>query len=570
MKDYGRNDRDGRLKLEKKKKRKFEVIIKTATHGIYSDFTPMKVAKKVTSDLVGKKKQIIFHLREKGKSGKIYGAYIGNIQDGKVVVRIHKMSGGEMGCVFNRITPNNFKVDKSDFDNPPKIAITKFCVTKATIIFFCTDGQPFLEKKGNKYYTHAIYREGKQVLLKKLSNDEKKDELIATPITIEDIALGNIHELKRILGEIKTAIEIKRKELKKDNIAKEIYDAINQYLNQISEQQVPSLIKKEPIPIYKMAPHMIQRELNKVVNFRNTRYASHPKPTLSPELNINNDLIKLYICPIGESSIQEFKVSSLSEIFFGFDIDLLKTQPPPVKLYYKYSYRDENFYQLVKDEKEKLDEREIKISDVSYYDLLCLYEFAKGKNDDLYKRLSEKISSYKNPNITISLSEDPFNPLENKNFNKKQARVNTNIGKTKKTYGRKTYYFFGKNTENKNRYKYACYRDGDEVFYFEIGNPKQKIKLMDLQDKEALEDLKSFIILRRMKNPDDLKFGEEVIKKATQRIGELKFKEIKDKSTQYPQSIQFKQSTQSTQSTQFMQSKLTTPLPTSPPPKKLK
>ena len=83
MKEYGR---DGRLKPEKKKKRKFEVIVNTATHGIYSDFTPMKVAKKVTSELVGKKKQIIFHLREKGKSGKTYG-YIGNIRDGKVVVR---------------------------------------------------------------------------------------------------------------------------------------------------------------------------------------------------------------------------------------------------------------------------------------------------------------------------------------------------------------------------------------------------------------------------------------------------------------------------------------------------
>ena len=52
----------------------------TATQGIYSDFTPMKVAKKVTSELVGKKKQIIFHLREKGKSGKniwLYWEYSG-------------------------------------------------------------------------------------------------------------------------------------------------------------------------------------------------------------------------------------------------------------------------------------------------------------------------------------------------------------------------------------------------------------------------------------------------------------------------------------------------------------
>lgn len=147
MKDYGHNDRDGRLKPEKKKKRKFEVIIKTATHGIYSDFTPMKVAKKVTSDLVGKKKQIIFRLREMGKSGKTYGAYIGSIRDGKVVVRIHKMSGGEMGCVFNRITPNNFKVDKSVLNNSPEIAITKFCVTKATIIFFLHCWTTFFSKK---------------------------------------------------------------------------------------------------------------------------------------------------------------------------------------------------------------------------------------------------------------------------------------------------------------------------------------------------------------------------------------------------------------------------------------
>lgn len=302
-----------------------------------------------------------------------------------------------------------------------------------------------------------------------------------------------------------------------------------------------------------MAPHIIQKKLNNV-KFPNARSALLPNSTPSPNLNNKNELIKSYICPIGESSIQEFKVSYYG-IFFGFDIDLLKTQPPPVKLYYKYSYRGEIFYQLVKDQNGKLDEKKIPISDVSYYDLLCLYEFAKDakdKNSDLYKKLLEKIISYRNPKITISLSKDEFNPLENKNFNKKKARVNSNIGKTKKTYGRKTYYFFAKNTENKNRYKYACYRDGAEVFYFEIGKTNERNKLMDLQDKEALEDLKSFIILRRMKNPGDPKFGEEVIKKATQRIGELKFKEIREKPTQSKQSTQ---------------SKLITPLPTSPPQK---
>jgi hypothetical protein len=64
MKDYGRN---GRLIPEKNRKLKFEAIVNTVTKGIYSDFTLGKVAKKVTSEHVGKRKHIIFYLREKRK-----------------------------------------------------------------------------------------------------------------------------------------------------------------------------------------------------------------------------------------------------------------------------------------------------------------------------------------------------------------------------------------------------------------------------------------------------------------------------------------------------------------------
>ena len=192
MKEYGRN---GRLKPEKKKKRKFEAFVNTATQGIYSGFTPMKVAKKVTSELVGKKKQIIFHLREKGKSGKTYG-YIGKVRNGKVVVRIHKMRGGEMGCVFNKITPNNFKVDKSDFNNPPKIAITKFCVTRTTIIFCYSKEKSFLEKDGNKYYRYAIYREKDKVLVIELEiSDDKKLEIKQIRMIERDLGI-RFHEIK--------------------------------------------------------------------------------------------------------------------------------------------------------------------------------------------------------------------------------------------------------------------------------------------------------------------------------------------------------------------------------------
>ena len=72
MKDYGRN---GLQKKGKKKKRNFEVIMNIGTQGIYSDLTLRKVAKKVTRELVGKKKFIVFHLREitkKGKYGKTF------------------------------------------------------------------------------------------------------------------------------------------------------------------------------------------------------------------------------------------------------------------------------------------------------------------------------------------------------------------------------------------------------------------------------------------------------------------------------------------------------------------
>lgn len=315
----------------------------TATKGIYSDFTPIKVAKKVTSELVGKKKQIIFHLREKGKSGKIYG-YIGNIRDGKVVVRIHKMSGGEMGCVFNRIMPNNFKVDKKDYNNPREIEITNFCVTRATIIFFCTENYNFLEKDGNKYYTYSIYREGEKVFVKKLMFDEKR-ELITTLLGegnngIKEIALGNIHERKRILGKIKSEIETKRIKLKKENFAQKIYEEIINELNKQSQQPESSINSSNKIaetpPIHKLPP-MVYKSLNGQKPL--LRSALLPNGLLNPKNNSDNELINPYICPINptDPSISEVSKNLFSQIFFGFDIDLIKIIPPT--FYYKYSYR---------------------------------------------------------------------------------------------------------------------------------------------------------------------------------------------------------------------------------------
>ena len=90
------------LDQEKKKKRNFFVVINNKDFDkIYSDYTLKKVAKNVVNDLLGLKKNIIFYLREKGKSGKTYGPYIGNTEDGKIVVKSYKMSGGVIGQVYN-------------------------------------------------------------------------------------------------------------------------------------------------------------------------------------------------------------------------------------------------------------------------------------------------------------------------------------------------------------------------------------------------------------------------------------------------------------------------------------
>jgi hypothetical protein len=528
MKEYGRN---GRLKPEKKKKRKFEVIVNTATQGIYSDFTPMKVAKKVTSELVGKKKQIIFHLREKGKSGKTYG-YIGKVRDGKVVVRTHKMSGGEMGCVFNKITPNNFKVDKKDSSNPPKIAITKFCVTRTTIIFFCSDQKPFLVKDDNKYYRFAIYREKNKVFVIELEfSDDKKLEI--KEIDMSEIGMDTLSEISnkldkdpKIASIIKNKIQFEIKKFYKSPVdffehqkserTREEVEA-NTQLNTIFNN-----IKPQIRTAARLSPQLSQAFKN--ISSKNNK-----------QQKIVNDLLNPYICPIGSSSIKEFNISAYGQIFFGFDINLLITQPLPAKLYYKYSYRGEHFYSI-ENKNGKLDESQpIDMSVIPLYDLLCLYESGKSSNNNLFKSLCDKIRNYKNdyekqnPGITISFSDDLFTTLDNKSFNKKQERRNTNIGKTKKMDGKKTYYFFGKNTQNPNKYKYACYRDGTEVYYFEIGHIKEQKNLMILQDRSALENLKTFIILRRMKNPQDTGFGKEVYEKASERIGQLKYQEIQKK-----------------------------------------
>ena len=262
-----------------------------------------------------------------------------------------------------------------------------------------------------------------------------------------------------------------------------------------------------------------------------------------------------------DNPIEEFKGSTLNEIFFGFDINLLKTQPLPAKLYYKYSYRNGKFYQLIENKNRNLDESQpIDISQIPLYDLLCLYEFSKLENI--------KIHITGKTNKTAPNSKETITRLNNSNF---KINKNSNIGKIKGKVEimqgkRKTYYFFGKSN---GKYKYVCYREGEgnkeKVYYFDRNNIKEIKDLMDLQDRSALEDLKSFIILRRIKNPEDKEFGKGVYEKASERIGQLKFQEIHAKINL--NQFQFQTQAQSPTSQQpqgnFLRSTLSSPLPSS-------
>jgi hypothetical protein len=93
------------LEQKQKKKNFFVYVDNQKLNKNYSDYTLKKVAKKVTKDLLGSKKEIIFHLEEKGKSGKKYGPYMGSQKGEKIEVKTYKMKGGVITEVYSQTSP---------------------------------------------------------------------------------------------------------------------------------------------------------------------------------------------------------------------------------------------------------------------------------------------------------------------------------------------------------------------------------------------------------------------------------------------------------------------------------
>ena len=61
----------------------------------------------------------------------------------------------------------------------------------------------------------------------------------------------------------------------------------------------------------------------------------------------------------------------------------------------------------------------------------------------------------------------------------------------------------------------------NKIFYFEIGSNIKERPLEELKDRNAIQELKSFIILRRL-GTNDPNFGENIYPKVSEIIRKLK------------------------------------------------
>lgn len=262
--------------------------------------------------------------------------------------------------------------------------------------------------------------------------------------------------------------------------------------------------------------------------------------------NLKNPVnVQNYICKYPGLEV-EFK--SIDEIFFGYNLSLfVKSQNGEYKLYYKYSYHDSKFYELKK-QGEDLREEEINIESIPTYDILCLYEIIinKENNEILIAKLIDRIDKAKQ---NISNTEQKFFVLTNSNFNKEKKNSQNknnkknitnsrykNFGKVKKIQiTGKIYIFFGakltESTNNRSIYKdffYVCFEDKDKVFYYVKNKKNEKKQLFDFPYIYPLEDLISFILLRRIIT-NDTNFANKIYEEAKKRIKFLKTKEFQDK-----------------------------------------
>jgi hypothetical protein len=340
----------------------------------------------------------------------------------------------------------------------------------------------------------------------------------------------------------------------------------------ISQQQLKTQINQE---LDKLQTNPITQNIQKQVKNKQQRNLTNQLQKLNSAEKEIKELQKKQIFNISKQNLTnqynlyrcqdpslEVKIQDDRNIFFGYNEYLFaQAQNGSYKLYYKYSYRNGIFYQLIKKQDGTFEEKEININLIPIYDILRLNQSIKGlqNRQELQQKLSNRIEIAKQ---NISNTGEAFFKLDHANFDKEKRQTKNsvltenqkkitsseykNFGKVKKRQVTgKTYIFFGaKLSNNSSRnsptfFSYVGFREGNKVFYYAKSDLKKEINLNEFPYIYPLEDLISFILLRRMITKDD-SFADVIYKEAEARIKFLKTNKFTDKmlKQQFPQNYQ--------------------------------
>jgi hypothetical protein len=501
---------------------------------IYSDFKIQKTAKKR-----GGKKDIALDLQEKLKNK--YSRYIGYINN--------KMKGGadynwdllipsfKNNCKYTEQKQQVFKF---------QYKILELYDRKINVVIFGTE---LISIDGNNYLPYIYFLYSGDVRFKKVLYqngninfiDISYDDL--SKISLKNEYNKNIdysiitllyNELIKGSAQYSTGKTVEQIELKNKFIQK---------TQQLLQQQNSQLMQP-------------QGQLQKI---------SNQNFNLTKKNNKNS--LNFYRC---EDPSKEVLVEENGNIFFGYDEDLLVI-PPNIsknnqqiqdtnknfKFYYKYSLRNGKFF-VLKKENGILIQSEIELKKIPIYDILCLYNTIKELQNrkELEVILLRRINEAKE---NISTTGEAFFKLGDSNFNKQKrdqvinklpenekkitSSIYKNFAKVKKRQiTNKTYIFFGTNSprnisRNKDTsFSFVCFREDNKVYFIKKGEFNKEIPLYEFTNIGALEDLISFILLRRMISYTEKNFAEIILIEAKSRIKFLKTNKISDKMliTAYP------------------------------------
>ena len=233
----------------KKKKRKFEVILNNKSKGIYSNYTPIKIAKNIVNNLIGNRKYIIFHLKEKlkknKKNKKIFGPYIGYIKDGKAFAKIYKIKGGSYDFDWDSARLRNLFLNSCQYisDSSKKISLIyvqykKLKIQKLELPLFIFGNKP-IKIAGREILQYFYYLENDELKFKRSELGEDNN-IKFTDISFEDLSNIKITNSTKSKKEISlTSLLIKQFEnFKNSSISNAERELIDKFIEKYKKENI--------------------------------------------------------------------------------------------------------------------------------------------------------------------------------------------------------------------------------------------------------------------------------------------------------------------------------------------